>query len=122
MTYRTHLDHKIWLTLSLTLGLLACCFASWRAGAREPRPLLSEHNPQQRALAGKAQALAGVLNADGTVKPGLAGSFDASGYRMEYTATGAHALSRQRLAWDTQFWLNNGVNGSVRASPTAVPT
>jgi len=86
------------LALSLTLGLLGLCFVGWRVGAREHfQPLLKQlrqpaqpsHRTQQKGRAGQAEALAHILNADGTVKRGLTGSFDASGYGMEYMASGA---------------------------------
>lgn len=118
MTDHTHIHHKTWLTLSLTLGLVLCGFASWRAGARESSQSLRERHSLPSEQAGKGQALAGVLNVDGTVRPGMAGSFDASGYRMEYTATGAPRFAPKTAEsddkWDGQFGVP-GVDGSVYA-------
>lgn len=109
MTDHTQFHHKTWLMLSLTLGLVLCGFASWRVGARTAKPIEQTD---------KGQALAGVLNADGTVKPGMAGSFDASGYRMEYAATGEPQFVPRTAGpddkWDGQFGVP-GVDGSVYA-------
>src|SRR5260370_41772392 len=68
-------------------------------------------------------SLSNILNADGTLNqnPGVAGSFDVSGYRMELTARGAPRFVP--LAGpdcgtpdgDPQFGLSHGANGTVSA-------
>ena len=60
-----------------------------------------------------------MLQADGSLRAGVAGSFDASGYRMELTATGAPRFVPAQAGcgtadWDAQFGLN-GTNGEVDA-------
>src|SRR5260370_13272112 len=68
-------------------------------------------------------SLSNILNADGTLNrnPGVAGSFDASGYRMELTARGAPRFvpaagpACGTPDWDPQFGLPNGTNGTVSA-------
>jgi hypothetical protein len=67
-------------------------------------------------------SLASVLNQDGSVKPGVNGSFDVSGFRMDYAPNGAPRFVPAPLAdgdcaagaWDTQFGLS-GLNGTVYA-------
>ncbi len=69
------------------------------------------------------QSVASVLNEDGSVKPGVNGSFDVSGFRMGYAPNGAPRFVPAAIAdggncvsgaWDTQFGLR-GVNGPVYA-------
>jgi trimeric autotransporter adhesin len=101
--YRTR---TLW-TLGLMLCLLSLSLLGWRAagGAKTASP------------AGGQNSLAGVLNADGSLKPGVRGSFDVSGYRMEYTASGAPrfvpagAAQAECNSWDPQFSLN-GTRGT----------
>src|ERR1044072_6861935 len=64
--------------------------------------------------------LSSVLNPDGTVKAGAGadGSYDASGYQMEMTASGTPRFVQSGCRpahghWDTQFKLPDGVLGYV---------
>jgi len=70
------------------------------------------------------KSLDGALSADGTVKPGATGSFDVSGFHMEYAANGAPRFipaplpsSNCSYQWDTQFGLPQGqvVDNAVTA-------
>ena len=72
------------------------------------------------APGGSQEGLASVLQADGSLRAGVAGSFDVSGYRMELTATGAPRFVPAQAGcgtadWDAQFALANGTNDAVRA-------
>src|ERR1700730_9692308 len=65
-------------------------------------------------------SVAGVLNDDGSIKPGTNGSFDVSGFSMEYRPNGApHFVTAQTSCgtadWDAQFGLANGTNGTIEA-------
>ena len=72
------------------------------------------------ALGASQQCLASVLQADGSLRAGVAGSFDVSGYRMELTAAGAPRFvpggaGCETADWDGQFALANGTNHEVDA-------
>jgi hypothetical protein len=78
----------------------------------EPAPSLVNRAP-----------LASLLNSDGTVKTGAGadGSYDASGYRLETTASGAPRLVQASCgppntgSWAPEFDLLAGVNGTIHA-------
>jgi hypothetical protein len=99
----------------LVLIILVLGFAGWRVSARRANASADSgqaHNQQN--------GLAAALNPDGSLRAGASGSFDASGFRMEYSATGAPRFvpAAQPTAcsgWDTQFSLPNGVDGYVSA-------
>lgn len=65
----------------------------------------------------EGNALGEVLNADGTLKAGASGSFNAKGFHMQ-TGKGGEPVFRPQVAgderWDSTFYLN-GINGSVNA-------
>ncbi len=60
--------------------------------------------------------LASALNPDGTLKPGIQGSFDTNGYGLKMTSSGAPSFVPTTMqsgcgGWNTQFALPNGVSG-----------
>src|SRR5687767_404870 len=63
-------------------------------------------------------SLASVLNADGSIDPSVAGSFDSRDYRLTAGANGEPRFIAQRAAggcvpgdaWDTEFSMNGSDN------------
>lgn len=97
------------LLSALVLILLGFSLSGWRSAAgRQAMPTATGQN-----------GLAAALNPDGSLRAGASGSFDASGFRMEYSATGApRFVAAPQMAcsgWDTQFSLPNGVSDDVQA-------
>ncbi|MDQ3013016.1 MAG: cadherin repeat domain-containing protein, partial [Acidobacteriota bacterium] len=76
--------------------------------------LWNSGNRQTMAVASGQNGLAAALNPDGSLRAGAGGSFDASGFRMEYSATGAPRFVAAAACngWDTQFAPPNGVDES----------
>ncbi len=119
--------------MALSFVLLCACGAGvWNWGAQASAITNSDHHYSVEASAvantiseqasptvqpGGAPSIAGMLNPDGTVKPGIQGSFDTKGFKMETTAAGAPRFvpATACCGWDTQFGLTNGTNGQVRA-------
>src|SRR5260370_41470425 len=92
--------------------LLAVLLAGLWMPAQDSAPSASAHS--------KSSTVESVLNPDGSLGAGVAGSFDVSGYRMELTATGAPRFVPAQAGcgtadWDAQFGLANGTNDAVRA-------
>jgi hypothetical protein len=103
MTGRS-ISSQTWLALGLVLLFLGFSMPGWRVGAASGN-------------GGKLPALAGALNSDGSLRAGVDGSFDTSGYRMEMSASGApRFMATACSGYDTQFALPNGTNGSVYAT------
>lgn len=69
-------------------------------------------SPAATAPRASQEGLASVLQPDGTLRANVAGSFDASGYRMQYGPNGVPRFVAQGACgtpdWDAQF----GVNGT----------
>jgi hypothetical protein len=78
--------------------------------------------PLASGTAPKGQPLAGVLNPDGTLKTGLNGSFDASGYRMRTAPDGKPVFRPAGTtgAGDENWQDGFGVNGTNGALHTLV--
>src|SRR6185369_10364432 len=73
--------------LAINTGSLSMS-AGRKSAARTERSV----GPQSPATAGRqsgAKSVANILNEDGSVKLGANGSFDVSGFRMEYAPNGA---------------------------------
>ncbi|UOQ73710.1 beta strand repeat-containing protein [Hymenobacter cellulosilyticus] len=72
----------------------------------------------QAPAGGTTPSLGTVLNADGTLRPGGAGSFDATGYRMKLDSASGQPTFRPAGAdddtWQDGFGMN-GADGIVRA-------
>ncbi len=90
-------------------------------GTSARRATAKQSTPRAERKPG-TQSVASVLNDDGSVKPGVNGSFDVSGFRMGYAPNGApRFVSAPMVAdgcasgWDTQFGLNGVEGGTVRA-------
>src|SRR4051812_35761121 len=60
-------------------------------------------SPESTATKVSREGLASVLQTDGTLRAGVAGSFDASGYRMEYELNGVPRFVAQ-AACGTPDW------------------
>src|ERR1700686_4282973 len=95
--------------------------ASRRSAAGAGRGAGTQSPPGAERKQG-TQSVASVLNEDGLVKPGINGSFDVSGFRMEYASNGAPRFVPAPMVaggctpeWDTQFGLANGVSSAVLA-------
>jgi hypothetical protein len=100
------LQSKLRLLACVALSVLCLSLAGWRVVAH------------RAADGGQLSGMARVLNPDGTLKRGVEGSFDTTGYRLEYTASGAPRFVAQACSapdWDAQFGLPNGTNGTVYA-------
>jgi hypothetical protein len=84
--------------------------AAWTARAA-PRPSAAQSGTRQGSA-----SVAGVLNEDGSLRPGVNGSFDPKGFRMELSPSGAPRFVAEPTCsgWDTQF-TPNGMNGPVTA-------
>jgi len=96
------------LTLMLLLGILLATFVTRPGQAHFPTAA------EQMKIA----PIAALLNPDGTIKPGLNGSFDPNGYRMELTATGAPRFMPMQGGcgpsdWDPQFTMPLSVAGGM---------
>jgi hypothetical protein len=90
-----------------------------RAAARPPAAqadIDSASSPQDGPRQGAA-SLAGVLDEDGSLRLGINGSFDTSGFRMELSPAGAPRFVAEPACsgWDTQFSVPDGVDGTVSA-------
>jgi hypothetical protein len=110
MNTKLHALRNWWILLGIMLSLAGLSFAGWRVGASQ-----SSANTKN---GGDQNGLASVLGPDGSLKPGVNGSFNASGYRMETTENGTPrfvptAAQPGCNGWDTQFGLDNGANGEV---------
>ncbi len=75
----------------------------------------------QQPASGGQNGLASALNPDGTLRPGMNGSFDVDGYRMELGPNGEPRFVSLAAPgcgngdWDSQFKLATGTNGIVDA-------
>ncbi len=101
--------------------LIGLSFTAWRVGASVYSQRLSAG--QTTPAAHDRNGLAAALNPDGSLRAGANGSFNTSGFRMEYSATGAPRFVAAASGdfWDTQFNMPNGVplnmnNGGVSQS------
>ena len=102
------LSVRLAVTSFVLLFVISPNLTGWSASREPTAPSASQ------------EGLASVLQADGSLRAGVAGSFDASGYRMELTATGAPRFVPAQAAcgtadWDAQFGPPNGTNGEVDA-------
>jgi uncharacterized repeat protein (TIGR01451 family) len=92
-----------------------------RAAGTQPAPPSGQKPAPPSGQKQGTQSVAGVLNDDGSVKPGISGSFDVSGFRMEYGPNGAPRFVAEPMIpvctpdWDTQFGRPNGVDNVVQA-------
>jgi N-acetylneuraminic acid mutarotase len=95
-----------WLIAFSLLFVISSNETSWSA------------SPEATATKVGREGLASVLQPDGTLRAGVAGSFDASGYRMKYGPNGVPRFVAQAVCgtpdWDGQFGLN-GTNDLVNA-------
>ncbi|MEP7342062.1 MAG: hypothetical protein ABI977_30300 [Acidobacteriota bacterium] len=112
MNTKLHALRNQWILLGIMLSLAGLSFAGWGVGASQ-----SSANTEN---GGDQNGLASVLSPDGSLKPGVNGSFNASGYRMETAASGPPrfvptAAQSVCNGWDAQFGLSNGTNTSVSA-------
>ncbi len=91
--------------------------ANIRKDGREARKIASVPLGTQK----RRGPVADILNGDGSVKLGTNGSFDLSGFRMEYSPNGAPRFAAIPAEaggctdWDDQFGLPNGLDGFVYA-------
>jgi hypothetical protein len=90
-------------------------------GTSARRATAKQSSPGAESKRG-TQSVASVLNEDGSVKPGVNGSFDVSGFRMQYAPNGAPRFVPASMpasgcasGWDTQFGLNGVEGGTVNA-------
>ncbi|MBK7704580.1 MAG: hypothetical protein IPN69_14840 [Acidobacteria bacterium] len=86
----------------------------------------TERSENSTGLEAAQRSISGILNDDGTLKPGLSGNFDAKGYRLECSADGSPRFVPQSEVaesamppscgdrWDGRF-VNGGLNALVYA-------
>jgi trimeric autotransporter adhesin len=112
-TFRNETRLKKLVLSFLALSVIGLSVAGWRVSARRA----------ESKAAGGESGLAGVLNPDGTLKPGVQGSFDPAGFRMIYGPKGeprfvpagsAAAMAGCTDGWDNRFFAD-GVDGVVDA-------
>ncbi len=110
---RTRYERAIIITL-LSIAIPALTLSGLTAGSaiHQTRPAnLGGFDRTTSGSTPESPTLTTILNADGSIKTaaGASGSFAASGYRMEYTATGAPRFMRATAAgcgderWASQF-------------------
>ncbi|RYU78898.1 beta strand repeat-containing protein, partial [Hymenobacter persicinus] len=82
--------------------LLLCLLLPWTGRAQAP-------------AGGKAPSVGTMLNADGTLRPGGAGSFDATGYRMTLDPASGEPSFRPTGAGDENWQEGFGANGATNS-------
>ena len=105
--------NRLFVRGSLTIAFV---FAALITVSLHGSPTSARKQPPKTQAQG-ANSVANVLNEDGSLKPGLNGSFDTNGFRMELSPSGAPLFvpAQSCTGWDTQFGLPNGTNGQVNA-------
>ncbi len=109
------------LTKSLKAALIILCLALLAAAQS------SGDLNRMRAEQPSGQPISSILNTDGSIRPGVSGSFDPKGFRMlagengspRFVAHGIGQIDHSSATacedrWDDRFWPN-GVNGPVWA-------